>query len=108
MSLVLREVYEVHPIPGQCQYDVLNRIMSKSCYFLLLSTRFWVPFSQSEMIIWSSALEVMMLCPSLLGRSKIKSKVSLKVFYRPVVNVCDLFCIVLVELGHPHAEEFKG
>ena len=49
-----------------------------------------------------------MLCPSLLGRSKIKSKVSLKVFYRPVVNVCDLFCIVLVELGHPHAEEFKG
>ena len=47
MPLVLGEVDEVDPIPGKMeQDDVLNFVLANH-YFLLLRTRFWVPFSQS-------------------------------------------------------------
>ena len=50
-----------------------------------------------------------MLCPSLLEESKSiqESKVDIALFDKPVVNVCDLLCIVLVQLGHPHAENLR-
>ena len=50
-----------------------------------------------------------MLCPSLLEESKSiqESKVDIALFDKPVVNVCDLLRIVLVQLGHPHAENLK-
>ena len=47
MPLVLSEVDEVHPIPGQVEHDHAELCLLTSSYFLLLRTRFWVPFSQS-------------------------------------------------------------